>query len=311
MRQEKAAGARYRRKRGDTIAGYLFTSPFFLLFAVFSLYPLLYTIYISLFKWNMLGNKEYVGLRNYRLILWDDPMFWKAVGNTFIIWFESTPLQIFLAVLLAVLLNQAFLKGKAVFRFFIFLPNITSLVAVSLIFANVFGVKYGLINYFLTKLGASPVDWAGTPWATQLAVALLVIWRYLGFHMVIQLAGLQSIPADLYESATIDGASRRQQFFRITVPLLTPTILFSTIIGTTGGLQLYTEPYAFLSDLSGGLAAASGGSHNQVLTIVMYLYKSAFTDHSFGYSSAIANLLLLIIILFAGFNSLLVRRLRG
>ena len=245
------------------------------------------------------------------ILLTDDPIFWISIGNTFLIWFESVPLQILCAIVLAVLLNQAFIKAKAVFRFFIFLPNITSLVAVSLIFANVFGVKYGLFNYVLSLLGAGSVNWAGTAWATQLAVAVLVFWRYLGFHMVIQLAGLQSIPQDLYEAATIDGANKVQQFFRITIPMLTPTIMFSTLIATTGGLQLFTEPFAFLSDLSGGVAAVNGGTNNQVLTVVMYLFKTAFTDHSFGYSSAIANLLLIIILLFAMFNSLLVRKLRG
>ncbi|KQO18891.1 cytochrome C biogenesis protein [Paenibacillus sp. Leaf72] len=304
------AARRFNQRISDHISGYLYTLPFFAIFMVFGFYPMLYTIYISLFKWDMLGDRTFVGLRNYRLLLTDDPLFWKSIGNTFLIWFESVPFQILFAILLAVLLNQAFIRGKGVFRFFIFLPNITSLVAVSLIFANVFGVKYGLFNYLLTLLGLDRLDWAGDSWATQLAVAALVFWRYLGFHMVIQLAGLQSIPGDLYQAATIDGASKGQQFFRITIPMLTPTIMFSTLIATTGGLQLFTEPFTFMSDLSGAVAAVNGGTNNQVLTVVMYLYKTAFTDHAFGYSSAIANLLLIIIVIFALFNSLLVGKLR-
>jgi cellobiose transport system permease protein len=210
-----------------------------------------------------------------------------------------------------VLLNQTFLKMKGIFRFLIFLPNITSLVAVSLIFANVFSVKYGLINYLLSAIGLAHMDWVATPWATQLAVSILIIWRFLGFHMIIQLAGLQSIPRDLYESATIDGASKVQQFLRITLPMLSPTLLFSLLIATTGGLQIFTEPYAFMTSLMGANSGVNGGSDNQILTIVMYVYKTAFTDRSFGYSSAIANLLLILILLFSLFNTFVVRKLRG
>ncbi|GMK41878.1 cytochrome c biogenesis protein [Paenibacillus sp. CCS19] len=302
--------SRIARRHNDNLSGLLYTSPFFVLFALFGLYPAIFTIYVSLHKWSLLGDKEFVGFRNYRLLLLHDPLFWKSIRNTFIIWFESVPLQLVLATIMAVLLNQAFLKWKGVFRFLIFLPNITSLVAVSLIFANVFGVKYGLINYLLESIGLSRIDWVVTPWATQFAVSLLIIWRYLGFHMIIQLAGLQSIPNDLYESATIDGASRTQQFVRITIPMLMPTLLFSLIIATTGGLQIFTEPYAFMSSLVGTNIAVNGGSSNQVLTVVMYLYKTAFTDRSFGYSSAIANLLLILIILFSLFNTFVVRKLR-
>lgn len=302
---------RRRRLGGDHASGLLFTLPFFLLFAAFGLYPALYTVYVSMHKWSLLGSKRYVGLRNYKTLLMDDPLFWKSIGNTFIIWFESVPAQILLATLLAVLLNHSYLRMKGIFRFVIFLPNITSMVAVSLIFANVFGVQYGLINYAIGELGFARIEWAASPWATRLAVSLLVLWRYLGFHMIIQLAGLQSIPRDLYESATIDGASGAQQFLRITLPMLTPTLLFSVLIATTGGLQIFTEPYAFLTSLSGANAAVNGGIDNQVLTVVMYLYKTAFTDKAFGYSSAIANLLLILILLFSLFNTYIVRKLRG
>jgi cellobiose transport system permease protein len=301
---------RRQRRSNDNLSGILYTFPFFVLFTAFGLYPAVYTFYVSLHKWSLLGSREFVGMRNYRMLLTDDPMFWKSIVNTFIIWFESVPLQILLATILAVMLNQAFLKLKGVFRFLIFLPNITSLVAVSLIFANVFSVKYGLVNYLLNVIGMNPIDWVAASWATQLAVSMLVLWRYLGFHMIIQLAGLQSIPRDLYESATIDGATKVQQFLRITIPMLTPTLLFSLIIATTGGLQIFTEPYTFMTSLIGTNAAVSGGHNNQVLTVVMYLYKTAFTDRSFGYSSAIANLLLILIVLFSLFNTFIVSKLR-
>ncbi|WP_127530177.1 carbohydrate ABC transporter permease [Paenibacillus kobensis] len=308
--EQSVRKSRFKRRQNDNLSGLLYTSPFFILFAIFGLYPALYTIYVSFHKWSLLGDKEYVGFRNYRLLLTQDPLFWRSIRNTFIIWFESVPLQLLLATLMAVLLNQAFLKWKGVFRFLIFLPNITSLVAISLIFANVFSVKYGLVNYLLDSIGLNRIDWVVTPWATQFAVSMLILWRYLGFHMIIQLAGLQSIPNDLYESATIDGASKTQQFFRITLPMLMPTLLFSLIIATTGGLQIFTEPYSFMTSLVGTGAAVNGGSSNQVLTVVMYLYKTAFTDRSFGYSSAIANLLFLLIMLFSLFNTFVVRKLR-
>lgn len=291
---------RYRPKLHDGITGYLFISPFFILFSIFGVYPLIFTAYLSLHKWDILGTKEYIGFSNYQSLFTNDPLFWKSVGNTFSIWVMSTIPQLMLALVLAFLLNQAFLKAKGLFRLAIFMPNITSVVAVAIIFSAMFGTNYGVINYGLTLFGIDPIDWSGSYLGTQVAISAMVMWRWVGYNTIIYLAGLQGISKDLYEAATIDGASKTQQFLHITIPLMRPIILFTVILSTIGGMQVFAEPLLF-----------GRGANNQGLTMTLYLYEEAFTRFSFGYASAIAWVLFVIIILFSLFNMFLTRRIRG
>ncbi|MBT2755645.1 sugar ABC transporter permease [Mesobacillus foraminis] len=286
----------------DNISGYLYISPFFILFSIFGVFPIIYTAYISFFKWPILGAKEFIGIQNYQM-LFTDPTFWKALGNTFSIWVISTIPQLFLALILAVILNQAFLKGKQFFRLAAFLPNITSLVAVAIIFDAIFGEKYGILNYALSVFGLDPFNWKGSYFGTHIAIASMVMWRWMGYNAIIYLAALQSIPKDLYEAATIDGASKTQQFFKITIPMIRPMIIFTVILSTIGGMQIFTEPLMF----SGG----GGGPLKQGLTLTFYLYEEAFVRNSFGYASAIAWVLFLIIILFSIVNQFITSRIKS
>ncbi|MBW7457220.1 carbohydrate ABC transporter permease [Paenibacillus sepulcri] len=269
-------------------------SPFFILFLIFGLFPILFSLYLSFHAWDGLGTMEYVGFRNFKNLLSDDPDFWKSVGNTFVIWFLSTLPQLFLALVSAFLLNAAFMRFKDFFRAVFFLPNITSIVAVAIIFGSFFGTQFGLINGLLGIMGIPRIDWINDTFWVKAAIALMVIWRWTGYNAIIYLAGLQAVPNDLYEAATIDGASRTQQFFRITLPLLKPIILFTVILSTIGGMQLFTEP-AILVGNTGG--ATKGG-----LTLVLYLYNQAFGNQLFGYSSAIAWVLFLLIGIFSFLN---------
>lgn len=269
-------------------------SPFYLLFLVFGLFPILFSIYLSFHAWDGLGEMKYVGLRNFRNLLANDPDFWKSVGNTFVIWFLSTLPQLFLALVLAFLLNAAFMKFKDFFRAVFFLPNITSIVAVAIIFGSFFGTQFGLINSLFQALGLERIDWINDTFWVKVAISLMVIWRWTGYNAIIYLAGLQAVPGDLYEAATIDGASRTQQFFRITLPLLRPIILFTVILSTIGGMQLFTEPMILVGNTGG---ATKGG-----LTLVLYLYSQAFGNQLFGYASAIAWMLFLIIGVFSFLN---------
>lgn len=286
----------------DHISGYLYIAPFFIIFGVFGLFPIVFTAFISLHKWNILGTREFIGFKNYQL-LFTDPLFWKALGNTFSIWVISTLPQLFLALVLAFILNSAFLKGKQFFRLAVFLPNITSVVAVAIIFGAIFGEKYGVLNYLLSFIGIDPINWKGSYFGTHVAIASMVMWRWTGYNTIIYLSALQSISKDLYEAATIDGASKMQQFFYITIPMIRPMVIFTVILSTIGGMQIFAEPQMF--------AGAGGGALDQGLTMTLYLYEEAFVRNSFGYSSALAWVLFLIIVLFSLVNLFITNRIKS
>ncbi|WP_193581102.1 carbohydrate ABC transporter permease [Paenibacillus aceris] len=278
-------------------------SPFYILFIAFSLFPILFSLYLAFHSWDGLGPMEFVGLRNFRNLLTDDPEFWKSVGNTFVIWFLSTVPQLFAALVIAFLLNAAFMRFKDFYRAVYFLPNITSIVAVAIIFGSFFGSQFGLINGLLQAVGLPRIEWINDPFWVKVAISLMVIWRWSGYNAIIYLAGLQSIPHDLYEAATIDGASRTQQFISITLPLLRPIILFTVILSTIGGMQLFTEPLILVGN--------TGGATKEGLTLVLYLYNQAFGNQMFGYASAVAWMLFLIIGIFSFVNWKFVSRGEG
>jgi cellobiose transport system permease protein len=292
------------QKYRDHVSAYLYISPFFLLFGVFTIFPVLWAAYISFFSWNIIGTREYIGIQNYIWIFTDDPKFWQSVGNTFSIWIMSTIPQLFLALVLANVLNSRMIKGKAFFRTAVIIPNITSLVAVGIIFGSMFGFNNGLINWILLQLGFEKYDWPASYWGAQVAVAVMVIWRWMGYNALIYLAALQSIPHDLYEASTIDGATKTQQFFFITIPMIRPMILFTVIMSTIGGMQLFVEPLIFAGN-------SSGGAQGQVSTMVLYLFHQGFTNNSFGYASAVAWMLFLIIIIFSFFNTYLTKKINS
>jgi cellobiose transport system permease protein len=309
---EVAVAPRARRKllrRLDAkLSPYLFISPFFLVFGVFGLFPLGYTAYVSLTDRNLLAPvSHFIGLHNYALLL-HDSYFWNSVENTFAIWILATVPQLLLALVIAHILNTR-LYCRTFFRMAILLPQVTSLVAVALIFTQLFAHDYGFINYVLAKFGVHHIYWESGRFSSWIALSVMVMWRWTGYNALIYLAAMQSIPEELYEAAAVDGARRFRQFIHVTVPMLRPTILFTVIISTIGGLQLFTEPYLFASSTSG----ATGGSNRQYQTIVMYLYEKFLgsTQFKFGYAAAIAWCLVLLIALFGIVNYFLVSRIRS
>lgn len=301
-RQGMSTKKQLKQSVRDHISGYLYISPYFILYGIFGLFPIVYTAFISFYKWDILGTKEFIGFQNYQS-LFTDPTFWQALGNTFSIWVISTIPQLFLALILAFILNQAFIKGREFFRLAVFLPNITSLVAVSIIFGAIFGEQYGILNYFLSFFGIEPINWKASYLGTHFAISSMVMWRWTGYNAVIYLAALQSIPKDLYEAAKIDGANKIQQFFMITIPMIRPMIIFTVILSTIGGMQIFTEPLMF--------SGAGGGASKQGLTLTLYLYEEAFVRNSFGYASAIAWVLFVIIVLFSVINLFITRRIQS
>ena len=286
---------------------YLYVSPFFVLFGLFGLFPLGYTAWVALTDRTLLDpHAHFVGLRNFTTLI-HDSYFWNAVENTLGIWVISTIPQLLIALWLAHLLNTK-LRARTFFRMCVLLPQVTSLVAVALIFTQLFSRDYGLVNYGLGAFGIHHVNWEAGRLSSWIALSVMVTWRWAGYNALIYLAAMQGIPDELYEAAAIDGAKAWRQFIHVTIPMLRPTIIFTVIVSTIGGLQLFTEPYLFEPLRQG----ATGGSARQYQTVVMYLYEKAFagTQFNFGYAAAIGWGLFLLIALISLVNFLLVRRIR-
>lgn len=286
------------------ISPYLFVSPFFLLFAVFGVFPLCFTFWVSLHDWQLAGDKTWVGLQNYSDLI-SDPDFWNAVYNTVGMFVLATLPQLVLALLLANALNKR-MRGRLFLRLGILLPLVTSVVAVAVVFNQFYGRDFGIVNWFLGLFGVDHIFWQGHKWSSWIAISTMVDWRWTGYNAIIYLAAMQTIPRDLYEAAAIDGASQRRQFWSITVPNLRPTIIFTVFVSTIGGLTLFAEPVMFDSGLM------NGGSTGQFQTVAMFIVKKAFRDNfDYGFAAAAAWLLFLLILIGSLVNYLLVRRIGG
>lgn len=284
---------------------YLAISPFYLIFAVFMLFPVLFSLYLAFQRWDGVGEMHFVGLRQFQYLI-DDPIFWLSVRNTLVIWVLSTVPMLFIALVLASLLNST-KRLTSFYRTAIFIPNVTSLVAIAIFFFAVFSSNYGLVNAILHALGIGAVPWMGDPWTIKLVIAALITWQWTGYNTIIYLAGLQAIPTELYEAAKIDGAGPIQIFFRITVPLLRPIILFTVIVSTINGLQSFTEPQVLFGS-EASINPNSGGPGQAGLTMVLYFYHQAFDNNDYGYGAAIAWAVFLIVMVFVVINWRLVQR---
>ncbi len=281
------------------LSPYLYISPFFILFAITGLFPLLYTAYVSLHKWSIIGGQgDFIGFDNFAFILGNGD-FWVALRNTFSIFLLSAVPQIILAILIAAALD-ANLKAKTFWRMGVLLPYVVTPVAISIVFSVMFADKTGIVNTFLMNLGLDPVGWHSEPLPAHFAIALMVNFRWTGYTALIFLAAMQAIPRDYYEAAMIDGAGPIRRFFSITIPQLRPTMIFVVVTSTIGGLQIFDEPRLY--DTFG-----RGGADGQWMTLTLFIYKLGWTDQNFGRASAVAWLLFLIIIAFAALNLILTR----
>jgi multiple sugar transport system permease protein len=291
---------RFKRPRlSPRWAPYVFLSPFIVLFLVFALFPLMFSLYLAFQTWEPTSGLEamqFVGLDNFRFAL-EDEWFWKSLKNTAWLALASGIPQHLVAIPLAVFIHTHFkvLRDGVVGAYF--LPYITSTVAIAIMFSSLFSTDFGLINLGIKALSnlpvlswvlpIEPIDWLGHPDNIKPAIATIVFWRYVGFNVVLYLAALQTIPKDLYEAATMDGAGRIQQFLNITLPGLRPMIYFGVTLSVIGGLQLFEEPFI----LTGG----RGGSDQAGMTTAIYLYRMAFDFSDFGAASAMSWLLFLVV----------------
>ncbi|MEU7567963.1 sugar ABC transporter permease [Streptomyces fradiae] len=289
------------RRLRDRLSPYAYVAPFFTLFAAFGLFPLLYTAFVSLYRVELQtpGDMEWRSLGNYTALLGDE-FFWTALRNTFTIGVLSTVPQLVMALGLAHLLNYR-LRARTFLRTAMLLPYATSVAAATLVFAQLFGRDFGLFNYVLGLVGIGPIDWQNGTLASQIAVSTIVIWRWTGYNALIYLAGMQSIPSELYEAAEMDGASRWRQFLHVTLPGLRPTILFTVVVSTIGATQLFGEPLLFEGSMSGGIS-------HQYQTLGLYLYEQGWGFFHLGRAAAIAWVMFLLILVLVGANALVARR---
>lgn len=295
------AGLRSRFYRWDLrFSPYAFVAPFFLTFAAFGLFPLVYTGWLSLHRVELGGEAEWRGLDNYTALA-DSEFFWNALANTFTIGVVSTVPQLLMALGLAHLLNYR-LRARGFFRVAVLAPYATSIAAATLVFAQLFNTDYGLINTVLGWVGFEPVDWESSKWPAQIAISTIVTWRWTGYNALIYLAAMQAVPKDLYEAAALDGASRWRQFLSVTIPSIRPTILFTIVVSTIGATQLFGEPMIF-----GGSLGISGGSGNQFQTLSLLMYEKGWVTGALGQASAIAWVMLLLLLLIGAVRTLLAR----
>ena len=266
---------------------YFLLFPIVLIFLVFMVYPIIDSFILS-FQQYKYGIYTFIGVNNYKRLL-IDPVFKTALTNNLIYLIIQVPIMICLALVLADLLNNKFLKGKAFFRISFFMPAVTALVAYSLVFKLLLNSDYGFINYLLSAVHLPTVDWLNRAVSSKASIIISMTWRWTGYNIVILLAGLQGISEDIYEACSIDGANAFQKFWKITIPLMKPIILFCIITSTIGTLQLFDESYIL----------TGGGPNNATITVAHYLYNTSFRFINFGYASAMSYVLVIIIAVFS------------
>jgi lactose/L-arabinose transport system permease protein len=265
------------------LAPAIFLAPFLIAFVVFLAYPIVYSFILSFTKFTG-GVTSFVGIRNYKYLLTDN-LFYQSILTTFIILIIQVPVMTFLALIFGSLLNSALVKFKGIFRMFIFMPVLIDAVSYSIIFSLFFNSNGGLVNNLLKSFGLSGLDWFGSGTLALVVILIAITWRWTGYNSVIMLAGLQNVSNDLYEAASIDGANTFVKFFKITIPQLKPVLIFSIFNSLNGTLQLFTEPYVL----------TQGGPANATMTVVVYLYKTAFKNFNYGVAAAGSYILAIII----------------
>lgn len=270
-------------RRGRTAL--LFLAPALLAIGIFFFVPVAAAFVLSftdfdIYSLGNIGYMRFIGLHNYVHLL-EDPLFWKALANTLYFLLVGAPLSIAASLAAALLLESKAVRVKRFLRTAYFSPVVTTLVAVAVVWRFVYHPRFGLLNYVLSWIGIGPIDWLGDPHWAMPAIILMAIWKNFGYNMIIFIAGLQTIPAEMYEAAGIDGAGKIQQFFSITLPMLAPTTLFISIITMIGYFQLFAEPYVM----------TQGGPLNSTLSLVLLMYQQGFRWWNMGYAAALAFIL--------------------
>ncbi len=276
-----------RMAAAETRAAWLFLAPSLLLFTVFVALPVLAALGISFTNWDLFTTPHFAGVQNYLNLILHDPLFHKVLVNTVLYVLGTVPLQMLLALGVALLLNRG-VWGETVLRVIYFLPVVSSTVAVALVWSWIFNSNFGVLNALLSALGVqNPPVWLGNSGTALISLIIVAIWQGLGYSMVLFLAGLQNIPQDVYEAGALDGATGWRRTLHLTLPLLSPTTFFVTIVSLIGSFQVFDLAFVM----------TKGGPANATNTIVYYVYQNAFEFYRMGYASAAAMILFAIILL--------------
>ncbi|OGU73079.1 MAG: sugar ABC transporter permease [Ignavibacteria bacterium RBG_16_34_14] len=266
------------------ILPYLLVSPYIIHFFLFVAFPVGFSIVLTFHKWNIISPMEYTGLNNY-IRLFNDKTFLRSMGNTLIFLVIHIPLQIIFALLLAEILNQK-IKLRGIFRGAFFLPVIVSGVVVTILWQQLFGYDTGLLNRLLIGIGLGKIGWLTDPNIAMSSIAIMATWKNVGLYIVLFLVGLQTVPPQYYEAAELEGASHAQKFFKITLPMINPTIFMVVLLSTIGGFSLFIEPYVM----------TGGGPLNSTISAVLYIYKQGFFYYHMGYAATLGLFFALIIL---------------
>lgn len=254
---------------------YLLVSPYLIFVLVFVAFPVLFCFFLTFNKWNIISPMKFIGIDNYSR-LFHDRLFWKAIGNTLKFLLLHIPLQLIVSLFLAYLLNQK-IRAASFFRASFFMPVIVSGVVVTILWQQLLGFDGGLINRVLMGIGIPKIGWLVNPDVAIYSIAIMATWKNVGLYVILFLVGLQTVPTQYYEAAKMEGATRWQQFYHITLPMINPTIFMVVILSTIGGFSLFIEPYIM----------TGGGPLNTTLSAVLYIYKQAFQYYNMGYSATL------------------------
>jgi len=257
------------------ILPYLLVSPYLVHFILFVAFPVGFSIVLTFHKWNIISPMEYTGLNNY-VRLFNDKTFLRSIGNTLIFLVIHIPLQIIFALFLAEILNQK-IKLRGAFRGAFFLPVIVSGVVVTILWQQLYGYDSGLLNRLLTGIGLGKIGWLTDPDIAMASIAVMATWKNVGLYIILFLVGLQTVPTQYYEAADLEGATHLQKFFKITLPMINPTIFMVVILSTIGGFSLFIEPYVM----------TGGGPLNSTISAVLYIYKQGFFYYHMGYAATL------------------------
>ena len=264
---------------------YLLVSPYLIFTLVFVVFPVLFCFFLTFHKWNIISSMKFIGIDNYTR-LFHDRLFWKAILNTLKFLLLHIPLQLVVSLSLAYLLNQK-LKAASFFRGSFFMPVIVSGVVVTILWQQLLGFDFGLVNRLLQWLGLHKVGWLSSPRVAIYSIAVMATWKNVGLYVILFLTGLQTVPTQYYEAAKMEGANNWQQFYHITLPMINPTVFMVVVLSTIGGFSLFIEPYVM----------TGGGPLNTTLSAVLYIYKQAFEYYNMGYSATLGFFYALIIML--------------
>ena len=266
-----------------TLMGYLMSAPYIFYFLIFSAFPIFFSFFLIFHRWNIVGPMKWVGLANFNM-MFSDPLFWTSIYNTIIFLLIHIPLQVAVALVLAEVLNQK-IKARAFFRAAFFMPVVVSGVVVTILWKQLYSTDTGLLNNLLLAIGFGKVEWLTSTAMAMPSIAIMATWKNVGLYMILFLAGLQSVPAYMYEAADMDGATTLQKFRYITIPAINPVIVMVLILSTIGGFSLFIEPYVM----------TGGGPLNSTLSTVLYIYRQGFSFYKMGYAATLGFMLAAII----------------